>query len=376
MGEVSHKPLRYTNQPQKPAKTLGYVVLILFGLGSIGALIIGVYLLFLGNDYWIASCFSIPVGLILGWIAWVAYSQNVREKNITHEFLLNENGIDEKWHNKTKNKVKENQIAFGDINKVLIGNYVDRMIGTEGMRDYFRFGVLVIVMYKNKYFFQRIFKANELTEWLIRMSDKNVPLYYTAYDLKQAFLDYTQFDVDFSKIEGTPWREIDQAPPVEHEMIQNPFTEWQEEDIEELKKNTTQKQTRKMERYVTAAIFFYALFTGSVIMPQIPLEDGIFAVTFDLFLLTVFLVNLLIPVVFVYWRSYTKWYMPFSYFLVASAGNCLVLFLVHLFSSVPPLYGAALFTNVMLLIFLWYPTLIIMKIAKVVFRFIYKHNLL
>ncbi|WP_373893979.1 hypothetical protein ACUL41_02345 [Virgibacillus natechei] len=110
-------------------------------------------------------------------------------------------------------------------------------------------------------------------------------------------------------------------------------------------------------------------------MPQLPLdEDGIFAVS-DLLLLTVMLVNIIIPVVFVYWRGQTKWYMPFIYFLSASAGNCLGLLVVTSISSVPPLYGSALFTNIMLLIFLWYPALIIIKIAKGMIMFINRHNL-
>ncbi|MUV38820.1 hypothetical protein JNUCC1_02691 [Lentibacillus sp. JNUCC-1] len=159
-------------------------------------------------------------------------------------------------------------------------------------------------------------------------------------------------------------------------MHSNPFTEWQDEDIKEMKKNRIRKRSRRVDWYVTAAIFIYALFTGAVILPQVPLDDGTFDVASDLFFSAVLLVNLLIPVIFVYWRSYTKWYMPFSYFLSASFGNCLALVLVHLFSSGPSLYGAALFTNVMFLILLWYPALAIIKLAKVVIMFIYRHNLI
>ncbi|ASK63961.1 hypothetical protein CFK37_18255 [Virgibacillus phasianinus] len=374
MEEVSHEPLLYTNQPQKAAKAFSYIFMLIFGLFALGAIVIGIYWLFLEGDLWIASCFSIPVGLLMGFIAWVAYDQNIREKEIKYEFVLNENGIDETRHYQKKNKVKENHIAFSDMDKILIGNYVNRIINTNGI-DFFKFGVLVIVMYKDKYFFQRIFKANELTEWLIRMTDKNVPVYYTPYDLKQAFIDRVHYDVDFSKIDGIPWEEVEKLPPVEHEMPGNPFKEWQDENIELMKKNVKQKKTSKVDRYVTLAIFIYALFTGAVIMPQLPLEDGTFAMS-DLLLLTVLLVNVLIPLVFVYWRSHTKWYMPFIYFIVASAGNCLALLFVILFTNIPLLFGSALFTNGMLLVFLWYPALIIMKLAKVVFLFIDKHNLL
>lgn len=375
MDEVSHEPLLYTNQPQTAAKVFSYILMLIFGLPAVAALSIGVYWLFLGNDLWIASIFLIPVGLLLGLIAWVAYDQNIREKEIKYEFVLNEKGIQEKRYYLKKNKIKENHIVFEDMDKVLVGNYVDRMPGLHTL-DYYKFGVLVIIMYKNNYFFQCIYKADEFNEWLIRLVYKNVPVYYTSYDLKQSFIDQTEYDVDFSKIIGVPWEDIETLPPIEYEMASNPFTEWQDEQIETLKKNAEQKNTSRMDRYVTSAIFLYAFFAGGVIMPQLPLgSDGMFVVS-DLWLLAVLLVNLIIPITLVYWRSYTKWYMPLIYFLVASVGNSVALFLVGLLSSVPPLYGSVVLTNVVLLIFLWYPALIIMKIAKMIFSFIYKHNLL
>lgn len=374
MEEVSHEPMHYTNQSKKAAKVFSYSIMILFGLPGVVAFVVGIYWFFLEGDHWIGSIFIIPTGLLLVYIGWVAYDHNIREKEIKYEFMLHEKGIDEKRHYLKKNTITENHITFDNMDKVLIGNYVDRMIRRNGP-DFFRFGVLVIIMYKNEYFFKRIFKANELSEWLIRLRDKNVPVHYTAYDLKRAYLDSTHYDVDFSGIEGTNWEEVEVLPPVEHEWTRNPFTVWQDEDIVKLKKKAEKKKTQKVDRYVAGGVFLYALFTGALIMPQLPLDEGIFAVS-DLLLLTVMLVNVIIPVVFVYWRGQTKWYMPFIYFLAASAGNCLALLVVSSISDVPPLYGSALFTNGMLLIFLWYPALIIMKIAKGIILFIDKHNLL
>ncbi|MUV38819.1 hypothetical protein JNUCC1_02690 [Lentibacillus sp. JNUCC-1] len=212
MEKVSHEPFQYTNRRQKSEKVFGYIILILFGLGSLGAIFFGVYLLFLENDEWIASCFLIPSGLLLLWIAWIAYVHNVRKKDIIYDYVLYENGVAEEWHDQKGNKVKENQITFGDMDKVLIGNYVDRMPGGKGRIDYFRFGVLVIVMYQNNYFMQHIFQADELTVWLSRMRDKDISLFYTPYDLKQAFLDRAQFDIDFNNIKGIPWEEVEQEP--------------------------------------------------------------------------------------------------------------------------------------------------------------------
>ncbi|WP_373893980.1 hypothetical protein ACUL41_02340 [Virgibacillus natechei] len=150
MEEVNHKPMHYTNQSKKAAKANGYLLAVIFVLLSAGGIGAGIYWLLLEGDHWIGSFLVIPIGLFMGFIAWIFYDHTMRENIVKYEFVLHEKGIDEKRHYMKKEAVTENHIAFNDMDKVLIGNYVDRII--KRGPDIFRFGCLSLLCTKTSAF--------------------------------------------------------------------------------------------------------------------------------------------------------------------------------------------------------------------------------
>ncbi|WP_174615086.1 hypothetical protein [Virgibacillus ihumii] len=81
------------------------------------------------------------------------------------------------------------------------------------------------------------------------------------------------------------------------------------------------------------------------------------------------LINILIPSVLVYWRKYSKWYLPFQYLLTVTIGNSIALLMVSLVTNADFVFWPILVLNITNLILGWFPVLIVVKIIKSIFEF-------
>ncbi|WP_010096117.1 hypothetical protein [Ornithinibacillus scapharcae] len=366
MKKSQHEPLQYSSKMPKTGFYLNLVLAVIFGLLTLALAIATIYWYILGGDFLIPAIFCTFVVIVLVSIPWVSVATINRYVNHVSEFVLHENGIAIKHIHKTKNKVEEKHIGFDEMNKVLIGNLRGKYLNLH-KTSFDILGVLLIIMHQDGNFYQRLYDAEELEDWLLRLKDKGIPIYYTEYDLTIAYDSTASYDVDFNQIEGIPWdgERLPVPIPLTMNQTSKPYIIWKDEKVEQLKEKDQRRRTKRAEFLVIIMLFLYALFAGAVIMPSVPLlEDNTFEFE-EKILLGVVLVNMVIPFLFVYWRKYTKWYMPIVYVLVGSIGNCLSLFL---FSEIPDLYEAAIIVNLFTLIIGWYPILLIVKICKAIYK--------
>lgn len=218
-------------------------------------------------------------------------------------------------------------------------------------------------------------EEKEFHDWITRLQDKGCPLFKTEYDLRPALTARVDYEVDFSKVEGDPWLGSYSYPSFGDEKTTNPFLPWEHgakkrEGIEENKR----MQTKKWEKRVFWLLLGYALIVGGIIMPIYPLdEDGILAID-TTFIFSVLLFYVLIPFLLVFWRSFTKWYLPLLYFIVVAAGNSFAVFLISLFIDIPSLYLSIISINIFVLLFGWIPSFLLIKTAKILFASTYKYR--
>ncbi|GAA0606990.1 hypothetical protein GCM10009001_25330 [Virgibacillus siamensis] len=295
-----------------------------------------------------------------------------KDGEVETHFELNETGIHEYAINHKTRKESEYHLLFEDIDKVLIGNYVNHINFPTGQGvDFNRFGALIILINGAESYFEKAENMDEFNDWVTRLEDKQCPIYFTDYNLAPALRDRSTHYVDFTKIKGVPWSDITEPPPVGQESRRNPFLTWEHEgELKDPGEKERKEVTRKAEKLSVIALFVYALFAGAVILPGLPLDGEGAYETSSTILFGITMVNILIPSVLVYWRNYTKWRLPLQYLVVAIIGNSIALLIISLVTHADFVFWPILVMNVTNLLLGWFPALIAVKMIKVIFEFL------
>ena len=361
-----HQPIKNSNQTTEGEKKGCYSTIAIF----IGIALItfgfGIYCITLAPDAWYATIIIFIIGIMFLFFAYILYLGLKHGEESEKRFELNEKGIFV-YHIHHKAGTEEKvSIPFESIKSVIIGNnanYTSMPVG-KGI-SFYRFGAIMVIKHENGIFIQQFFEQQEFHDWILRLEDKGCPLFKTEYDLGPAIASGPDYEVDFSKLVGLPWRGAPDYPPIGDEKLRNPFSPWEigvkkREGVEENKR----MKTRKWEKRVNWLLLGYALIVGGVIMPTFPLdEDGILAID-DPFIFGVLPFYILIPFFLVFWRSYAKWYLPFLYFVIMTAGNSFGALLVSIFADIPAIYLSAIAINLFVLVMGLIPSFLFIKVIK------------
>ncbi|MBY7143148.1 hypothetical protein KFZ56_08770 [Virgibacillus sp. NKC19-3] len=373
MAKNKYDPIKHSNRHTERDKRLFFLLFLVFGLVALLLIVFGIYIVIVDSGLWALLILFLVIAAPMIFFALAFYP---RQREVVYSYELNDNGLYQHWEYTKTGKEKEIYTPFEDMDKVLIGHLPTRIPVHKG-RDYFRFDARLILMYQGNYFVQDFYPMDDPNQWIDRFADAGIPIRYTNYDLFSAFITAYYIEVDFYEMESIPWDFTGDQLRLGEESHRNPFPKWiseeGEEKIKTVKEDIKVPKTRRAEKLTLWMLFVFAVFFGSVMMPGMPLdEDGV--VSFGEALFTAIIINALIPFVFVYWRSYTKWYNPILYFIVVSIGNCLGLFIVSLFRDIPNLYGSIFIMNIFNL-FLWATLLIFVKGIKFIGDYKRKHNL-
>lgn len=378
---VENEPVQYSSKESPGQRLFNYIFAIF--LVVIFLVFLGFGLYYLANpqitDSGILAAILIPVGIILGALAFVIIYLTNHHQRYEYRFELTEAGIFEEKIYPKKDKVEESQILFEDMTKVLIGNYVEYVALFKKGQDFshFKFKALLVVIHKDGVFLRVISDQDDLNLWISRLMDKEIPMYYTDYNLLRAPSDYALYQIDFNEIDAVPWEEVKAPPNIGHSDKDNPYMIWESEDIKKLKSRDKLRKTKKIEKNVLKILFFYAILIGGVFLTQLSLDEhGEIELTGPVFLF-VFLVNIFIPIIFVFWRPFTKWYMLFAYYLLVTAGNLIGLGVGSLLLSNPVFtkFIDVISLNIAILFFGWLPGLLIVKVIKFLFLRVFKNKI-
>lgn len=359
-----HKPIKHSNQPTEERRrqfNRSIEVSVIATLSFIGG---GTYFLFQDSTdlFFVISLFFF--GLIAAGFAYLfIYSKKIVDRyELSYE--LNEKGYFQKQIDHKKGTEESINIPFETIREIVVGNNVNK----RDKKEYYLGALMVLKHEKDEVFFREFFDESELNDWISRYQDKGCPLFKTEYDLYPAYMNIGKYDVDFNKLHGEAWDGKSFAENLGARSRINPYQRW-EPSTKKIHEDTIKKQkkkyTKKWEIRIGLLLLGYALIIGSTVMPWLPLnEDGSFWKENILFTIGVVGVNMLTPLLFVFWRPYTHWFIPLIYFGILFAGNSVAVCIVSLFADVPGLYMIIFALNLLILLISWIPGYIIIKTVK------------
>ncbi len=365
MSSQPLEPLKHSNSVSK--SPIAYIVSGIFLLGALGFIGLSFYLASFDGSWWV-FIFFVPCALILGGIAALFYPS---ERRVVYSYEVNNEGIFQHWRNTKTNEEQENVILYENIEDVIVGIYADyiRMPREQGI-SFYRFEALLIIKYDGgKYFFERFWNKDDLHQWIARMEGKVPAIYYTDYDLKEALHARIYTEVDFTKVPVTTVDVVSEH--LSKDKTRNPFTSWLPEDVkkivqekeEEIKKKTTNPKTIKAEKITFIAISIFNVLIAAIYIPTVPYDaEGYMEMTAGI-IFGYFLINLLIPLLFVFWRNKTKWYLPFQLVFYAVISNTIGLILASITTDYAPDYDYLVVLNFFNII-LWVGSFVLVKLIK------------
>src|SRR5690625_3998759 len=296
----------------------------------------GIYLASFHGDWW-AMFFFIFFAAVFGFFAYIF--PPTQQKDIYRYELTNE-GLHQQWLHKPTSQETKQFVPFDEIDQVLIGIYAER-VRIPDSKNYFRYHAMLIIMHNDEYFIEKFLSADDLQEWIKRLKGNVANLQYTNYDLYEAY--YAQFytKIDFSKIEGNKQDCVSHL--IGRETLKNILFSWQPEGIEEAiyaqEKITNISDVRRAEKRTNWILLFYNFLFAVFILGGTPLEkDNIIEIT-DAILVVHLLLIILISCILVFWRRFTKWYLP----ILLTRSSSYVFHLEYVCHSYFPTYH--LFTN-------------------------------
>lgn len=333
--------LRYSSKMPKGSVIFLYFLFCLFTTLAIGLVIAGI--VFIPNDDLnLLSWFCFPSSIAMGWIAYEIYRNIKQNKNYEQEVILSENGMEINVTDFKKNKKLQKHIAFNDIYKILIGNFVEDFhepSHPSKKERYYINTLLLVIMHKDGNHFHRVYSREELNDWLNYFKKNNLPVYYTDYDLRDAFFDQFMYkiDHDFSQIDGIPLEKMFIDFHFGEIGYFNIFPAWKSEKAETLKNIVKRKKTRKAEMYVTVAIFIYSLLMGLFLLPIVPVENETYIIL-DAHSIIYELFPIILPLIFVFWRKHYLFFMPLIYYAVSVIGTWIGIGIASLITETPAYY--------------------------------------
>lgn len=371
MGKNVHKPLRHTNQSNPKEKSVFKGVIIVLSIIALGLVGLGVYAFIWDKDAWGLSVLAFIVASVPAFWAYLLYKGRQHKDEYEYRFELNEEGIVEEHINHKKDLKEEVHIPFSSVHSVVVGNVAEFIRMSRGS-DFYRFDAMMIIKHEDGIHIQRFNELDTLKNWLSRFLDKGRALYKTTEDLFPAIMDSTDYQVDFSKVEGLPWDGKTEFPPVGEERKNNPFQPWKHgADLRPENTKEKKNKTKTWEKRISLLLFLFSFIAGIMVFPQAQLDaDDFIKMNGSIF--GMIFIALVIPFLFVYWRKYTKWYNPFVHFVLVTTSNTIAMIIVFLIDGDSILENVKIyFSNILLLnIFFLLPGWLILLLATKAIKWI------
>lgn len=292
-----------------------------------------------------------------------------------YKYQLKENGLYQQWINNVTKEETEKFMPLHEISDVIVGIYADR-IPTD-KKDFYRYNALLILIHNEDYFFERFLSVEDSQKWIDRLKEKVPEIRYTTDDLSDAFRAQYYTKIDFSQIEGCA-NDNELLKYIGVETYQNRLHIWKPEGVDEQihakQKDTLRPRTLKVEKMTFWIIFFYNLLFTVFLLPKIPIDDDHFVEATMMLLLGYFVVNFLIPTLFVFWRKFTRWYVPLLFIVANLIGLFTGLTFSYIITDALFNYESVLLLAGCMLV-LWFSALITVQLSKRILHFLYKRNL-
>ncbi|WP_058308514.1 hypothetical protein [Gracilibacillus massiliensis] len=373
MEEVNHEPIRYDSKQKTVTNVANIIGVILLGVPAIALFIFGLIVLFTGNYAIFVYLFF--MSFILGWGCWKLSRFIIGSKRNRYLMDLNEDGIREK-HYKNNKEISDRLILFKEMEYILITNYIRRS-NIYRQRDVFHLDKIIFIKYGDNYFIKRFEDPNELAEWMIRLQDKGKEIHYSDYDLSEVYkLTYEyQISYPFDKVDGFKLNDWDVFFEKMGMWSYNPFLaeKWLDDSLAEQVKQIKKKKTKKWEWRTASILVLYSIVILPIVLPLVPVEQVEFLFEEEIYTSFVFVIYIFLPFIMTFWRSYTKWYLPFLYLGSLILGSFPILGVLLMF-DIPPLFDL-MFVDFILIFMFWYVLLLATKVLKIIHHFIYKRNL-
>lgn len=347
--------LVYTNE--RTHKAPASIVASLF---AVVMMVIGYIAALLHGDWWMMGIF-IVVGMLLGVFTYVFVQAG--PKNI-YRYEVKTDGLFQQWI--CAGEITELFIPFADMGLVLVG-MVEAQTFLPGGRKIYQYHALLVIQAEDEYFFKKFTEKAELAQWMNRFQGKVPAVQYTMMNLGKAFSAREDMKIDFAQ---APMDDRDVVSDyIGAESYTSLLEDWEPSGLHESvlasHRQKTVPRTRQAEKWTMWALFLYNLLFALFIFPIVPVDQSRIVELSELVLLGYVIANVLIPVVFVFWRSFTRWYLPLLFAVVTLAGNMIGV-LGALWIHDFPFMFASLFILQALTIVLWTVAMIHIKLLKLI----------
>lgn len=229
MSDNIHEPIVETTNPGEEVyqflkKKYQQVVI---GGGALVALALAST--FLQTDYWKGLIYTIPLTILVAWVAIILYPKKSFKKINKHHFELDENGIYEELLHPDTDEVEHKQsISFSSMNRIIIGNFVrEREKQQRFSKKHYEFEAIMVIEHDGGQYTKLFDHMDEFENWLPRFLDKGCEVVKTEYDLAPAFYESEQEDMNLSRIPVEPWQNDASYPPIGEESRENPYVPWE-----------------------------------------------------------------------------------------------------------------------------------------------------
>ncbi|SES90882.1 hypothetical protein SAMN05216389_103140 [Oceanobacillus limi] len=369
MEKVSYEPLTYTNVLNDKGRRLFYVIFSVCVMMAIFFLVLGIYLVAIDPNVWGLLFLFIFMAVAMGIVASFFYP---KRRQVYH-YELNDSGLHQYWENTKTGETYEVHFLFEDIDEVIIGIAANR-VHVPKRRDFYRFDGQLIISSQGRYFMERVYSSEQLNEWVIRLKNHVPNITYTEANLLEALEARAYTEIDFSRIQGTSDDVV--SKHIGKESVRNLFASWLPEDMEEKAQAEKEKQlranTKKAEKQTYLSLLVFSIFMGLFLLPNAPVDEDNFIEITDRILI-VYGIYLFIPVILLFFRSYTKWYNPLLCCLVTAFGLGIGMTVAAFVVEIPS-FGSIVMLGALSLLF-WILAYVVAKLFKVIANFMYKHNL-
>ena len=269
-----------------------------------------------------------------------------------------------------KGKALKSSLSLSDVNQVLIGLYVDEGF-IPSSEILYRVHALIVVFHEKRMYFKRCRRLEEFIYWVDRFEENDCLVRYTTYDLSSAFHAHQYVPVDFSRV---PYTDEDVVSSVlGTETTTAEWGEWHCEhtydEVRELCRAQTVTRTRIAETFSFVYLFLYNIIIGCFLFPLAPIHSSGIIVFTDMIIVTFVCMNVLVPIVCVFWRRFTRRFLPCMYTFISFCGGFIGVVLTLNISNIFLVIGSLLIIYAVNF-FLWSIGMIGIKLCKLAIWFI------
>lgn len=322
--------------------------------------------------------YSVPLTAILIFSAIVLRPDDSLKRLPTYQYELDESGIHESIVDPETEEVSQTHIPFQAIHRVLIGNFVQKHKGIRLFSaSHHEYVALMVIEHDNGQYMHIFETVDEFENWLPRFLHQDFPVVQTDYDLAPAFDRLEGDDLHFYDVPGERWEADTPYPPIGEKSIRNRFKPWEvrstyQPDVEKAKgvektkeadKNDKKPHTKKWENRSLVALALISFLIVGLFFPFTPVsDDGSFIKTGMMRIIMGILI--ILPVITVFWRPYTRWYLPVLYFFVATIVGLGIYGFETLLTDLSFPYFRVIQFFAWLTIVWWVPAFILLKVIR------------